>query len=109
LNPTWGPQGQSSFPPQGLNPYPPQGQTGYPPQGKLGYPPQVNQANFPPPSYTSYPPHGKMDFSSPFMHIPQKVNTTFVGQQQKKHMGGHVGYNYPPQPVYDPTSVPIPH
>jgi hypothetical protein len=24
-------------------------------------------------------------------------------------MGGHVGYNYPPQPIYRPTSVPIPH
>jgi hypothetical protein len=24
-------------------------------------------------------------------------------------MGGPTGYNYPPQPIYVPTSVPIPH
>jgi hypothetical protein len=49
-----------------------------------------------------------MGFPSPFMHIPQKVNPTFVGQQQQ-HMGGNIGYNYRPQLIYDPTSVPMPH
>jgi len=49
-----------------------------------------------------------MGFPSPFMHIPQKINPTFVGQQQH-HMGGPAGYNYPPQPVYDPNGVPMPH
>jgi hypothetical protein len=42
------------------------------------------------------------------MQIPQQMNPTFVGQNQH-HMGGHVGYNYPPQPIYVPTSVPMPH
>jgi hypothetical protein len=107
-NPTWGPQGQQSYPPQGPNPYPPQGQPSYPPQGKTGYPPQANQENYPPTGYTGYPPQGQMGFPSPFMNVPQQMNPTFVGQQQQ-YMGGPVGYNYPPQPVYDPTGVPMPH
>jgi hypothetical protein len=36
--PTWGPQGQQSYPAQGKKFYPPQGQTIYPPQGKIVYP-----------------------------------------------------------------------
>jgi hypothetical protein len=49
-----------------------------------------------------------MGFPSPFMQIPQQMNPTFASQQQQ-HMGGPAGYNYPPQPAYDPTGVPIPH
>jgi len=64
--------------------------------------------NYPPSGFTGYPPQGKMGLSSPLMHIPQQINTTFFGQQQK-HMGGVAGYNYPPQLVYGPTGVPMPH
>ena len=42
------------------------------------------------------------------MQIPQQMNPSFVGQHQQ-NMGGPVGYNYPPQPVYGPTGVPMPH
>jgi hypothetical protein len=108
LNPTWGPKGQPYFPPQGKIPYPPQGQPSYPPQGKTGYPPQNIQENYPPLGYTDYPPQGQMGFPSPFMKITQQINPTFVGQHQQ-NMGGPVGYNYPPQLVYHPTGVPMPH
>jgi hypothetical protein len=64
--------------------------------------------NYPPSVYIGYPPQGQMGFPSPFMNIPQQMNPTFVGQQQP-YMGGPVGYNYPPQPVYGPTGVPMPH
>jgi hypothetical protein len=36
------------------------------------------------------------------------MNPTFTGQNQQ-HMGGPARYNYPPQLVYDPTGVPMPH
>ena len=90
------------------NSLPPQGQPSYPPQGKTSYPPKKIQANYPPLGYTGYPPQGQMGFPSPFMNIPQQMNPTFVGQRQQ-YMGRLVGYIYPPQLVYDPTSVPMPH
>jgi hypothetical protein len=49
-----------------------------------------------------------MGFPSTFMHIPQQINPTFVGQKQQ-HMAGPAGYNYPPQPFYSPTGVSMPH
>jgi hypothetical protein len=82
LNPTWGPQGQPSFPLQGKIPYPPQGQYSYPPQGKTSYPTQNSKANYPPLSYIGYPPQGQMVFPSPFMQIPQQINPTFASQNQ---------------------------
>jgi hypothetical protein len=42
------------------------------------------------------------------MNVPQQMNPTYVGQQQQ-YMGGPTGYNYPSQPVYGPTGVPMPH
>jgi hypothetical protein len=43
------------------------------------------------------------------MNIPQQpLNPTYTGHQQP-YMRGPIGYNYPPQPVYVPTSVPMPH
>jgi hypothetical protein len=43
------------------------------------------------------------------MNVPQQSsNPTYPGQQQP-YVGGPTRYNYPPQPVYDPTSVPMPH
>ena len=57
---------------------------------------------------TSYPPQGQMGFHSPFMNVPQQMHPTFVGQQHQ-YMGGLDGYNYPPQLVYGPTGVPMPH
>jgi len=51
-----------------------------------------------------------MGFAYPFMRIPQKMNPNFAGQNpQKQIMGGSIRYNYPPQPVYSPIGVPIPH
>jgi hypothetical protein len=51
-----------------------------------------------------------MGFRSPFMQIPQKMNPTFAGQNpQQEYMGGPARYNYPPQPIYGPTGVPMPH
>jgi hypothetical protein len=51
-----------------------------------------------------------MGFPSPFTQVPQQMNPTFAGQNpQQPHMGGPSGYNFPPQPVYGPTGVPMPH
>jgi hypothetical protein len=99
-NPTWGPQGQQTYPPQGSNVYPPQGQNVYPPQGKTIYPPQPNQPTYTPQNQPGFP---------PLMNVPQQQsNPAYTGQQQP-YMGGPTGYNYPPQPVYGPTGVPMPH
>jgi hypothetical protein len=60
--------------------------------------------------YTGYPLQGQMGFPSPFMQIPQQMNPTFASQNpQQPHMGGPSGYKFPPQPVYGPTGVPMPH
>jgi hypothetical protein len=63
---------------------------------------------YPPMGYIVYPPQVQTGFSSPFMNIPQQMNPTYAGQQQQ-YMGGPTGYNYPSQPVYGPTGVPMPH
>jgi hypothetical protein len=107
-NPTWGPQGQQPYPPQGsnvypphgANVYPPQGQTVYPPQGKTVYPPQLNQ-----PTYTPQNPPG----FPPLMNVPQQSSNPIYPGQQQPYVGGPTGYNYPSQPVYGPTGVPMPH
>jgi hypothetical protein len=107
-NPTWGPQGQQLYPPQGSNVYPPQGANVYPPQGqffyhpqgKIVYPPQTNQPPYTPQNQPSF---------TPLMNVLQQPsNPTYIGQQ-KPYMGGPIGYNYPPQPVYGPIGVPKRH
>jgi hypothetical protein len=99
-NPTWGPQGQQSYPPQSSTVYPPQGQIVYPPQGKTVYPPQPNQMTYPPQNQPGFP---------PFMNLPQQQSNPAYTVQQHPYMGGPTRYNYPPQPVYGPTVVPMPH
>jgi hypothetical protein len=43
------------------------------------------------------------------MNVPQQQsNHAYTGQQQP-YMGGPARYNYPPQPIYVPTGVPISH
>jgi hypothetical protein len=43
------------------------------------------------------------------MNVPrQQSNLAYISQQQP-YMGGPTGYNYPPQQVYGPTSVPMLH
>jgi hypothetical protein len=107
-NPTWGPQGQQPYPPQGSNVYPPQGDNVYPPQGQTVYPPQGKTVYPPQPNQPTYTPQNPPGFT-PLMNVPQQPsNPTYPGQQQP-YMGGPTGYNYPPQPVYGPTGVPMPH
>jgi hypothetical protein len=43
------------------------------------------------------------------MNFPQQQSNPAYTSQQKPYMGGPTGYNYQPQPVYDPTGVPILH
>jgi hypothetical protein len=43
------------------------------------------------------------------MNFPQQASNTTNTGQQKIYMGGTTGYNYPPQPIYGPTGVAIPH
>jgi hypothetical protein len=51
-----------------------------------------------------------MGFPSPFTQVPQQMNPTFAGQNpQQPHMGGPYVYKFPPQPVYGPIGVPMPH
>jgi hypothetical protein len=43
------------------------------------------------------------------VNVPQQQpNPSYTGQQHP-YMVGPTGYNYPPQPVYGPTIVPMPH
>jgi hypothetical protein len=43
------------------------------------------------------------------MNVPKKPSNTAYTSQEQPYMGGHTGYNYPPQPFYSPTGVPMPH
>jgi hypothetical protein len=79
--------------------YLPRGSSYYPPQGKHVYPP-YGQEN--PPSYNDHNPSG-------YANVYQRsLNLAYPGQQQP-YVGGPNGYNYPPNPVYGPIGVPIPH
>jgi hypothetical protein len=104
-NTTWSPQGQQPYPPQGSNVYPSPNlfllprSTSYPPQGKHVYPP-YGQANHP--AYNAQNPPGYANISQP------SSNLVYPGQQQL-YVGGSTGYNYPPNPVYGPTGVPMPY
>jgi hypothetical protein len=79
-------QGTYLYPPYGQNVYPPYGKTSNPtynPQNPSGYPPLANVSQTP-------------------------SNPVYSGQQQP-YAGGPTGYNYPSNPVYGPTGVPMPH
>jgi hypothetical protein len=79
---------------QGTNLYPPYGQNVYPPYGKT-----------PNPNYNPQNPSGYL----PLAHVSQpSSNHVYFGQQQP-YVGGATGYNYPPNLVYRPTGVPMPH
>jgi hypothetical protein len=75
--------------------YLPLGSTPYHTQGKNVYPPH-GQANHP--AYNAQNPPGYANVSHP------SSNPAYPGQQQP-YVGGPTGYNYPPNPVYGPTSV----
>jgi hypothetical protein len=79
--------------------YPPLGSTPYHPQGKNFYPPH-GQANYP--AYNAQNPLDYANVSHP------SSNPAYLGQQQP-YVGGPTGYNYPPNPIYGPTSVTMPH
>ena len=68
-------------------------------KGKKIYPPygQVNHL-----AYNAQNPPGCTNVS----HAPS--NLTYPSQQQP-YVGGPTSYNYPPNPVYGPTSVPMLH
>jgi hypothetical protein len=79
--------------------YPPLGSTPYHSQGKNVYPPheQINHL-----AYNVHNPPGYANVS----HAPS--NPSYLIQQQL-YVGGPTSYNYPPNPVYGPTGVPMPH
>jgi hypothetical protein len=79
------------YPPPGSTPYPPQGHNAYPPHG------QVNHLD-----YNAKNPPGYANVSQP------SSNPSYLGQQQP-YVGGPTGYNYPPNPFYGPTGLPMPH
>jgi hypothetical protein len=79
--------------------YPPLGSTHYHPQGIFFYPP-YGQANHP--AYNAQNPLGYANVSQ------SSSNLAYPGQQQP-YVRGPTGYNYPPNPVYGPNCVPIPH
>jgi hypothetical protein len=54
------------------------------------------------PAYNAQNPPGYANVSQP------SSNPAYPGQQQP-YVGGPTGYNYPPNPVYGPTGVPMPH
>ena len=55
-----------------------------------------------------YTPQNQLSFP-PLMNIPQQQsNPSYTGKKQP-YMGGPTRYNYPPQPVYGPIGVLMPH
>jgi hypothetical protein len=51
-----------------------------------------------------------MGFPSSFTKVLQQMIPTFVLQNpQQPYIGGPSRYNFPQQPVYSPTGVPMPH
>jgi hypothetical protein len=78
----------------GTNVYPPHGKNVYPPYGKPHHP------TYNPQNPSGYP---------PFSHVSQPSSNPIYPGQQQLYVGGTIGYNYPPNPVYGPTSVPMPH
>ena len=79
------------YPPTGYTPHHPQGKNSYPPYGKVNHP-----------AYNAQNPLGYANVPHP------SSNPAYPGQQQL-YVGGPTGYNYPPNPFYGPTSVPMPH
>jgi hypothetical protein len=73
--------------------------TAYHPQGKNVYPPH-GQSNHP--AYNAQNPPSYANVSHP------SLNPAYPGQHQP-YVGGPNGYNYPPNLVYGPTGVPMPH
>jgi hypothetical protein len=98
-NTTWSPQGQQPYPPHGSNVYPSPRYTPFLPQGHNVHPPS-GQANHP--TYNAQNPPGYANVSHP------SSNPVYPSQQQL-YVGGPIGYNYPPNPVYGPIGVPMPH
>jgi hypothetical protein len=77
---------QQPLPPQGSHLYPPYGQTpnlAYNPQNPFGYPPLV--------------------------HVSRTTSNPVYPGQHQPYTRGPTGYNYPPNLVYGPTGVPMPH
>jgi hypothetical protein len=79
--------------------YLPPRSTPYPPQGKNVYPPYGQENHS---AYNDQNPLGYTNVSQP------SSNLVYPGQQQP-YVGGPTSYNYPPNPVYGPTSVHMPH
>jgi hypothetical protein len=79
------------YPPLGYNPYHSQGKNVYPLHGKANHP-----------TYNAQNPPGYANVSHP------PSNPTYPSQQQP-YIRGPTSYNYPPNLVYGPTGVPIPH
>jgi hypothetical protein len=98
-NTTWSPQRQQPYPPHGSNVYLPPRYTPYHPQGKNIYPPYGKANHL---AYNAQNPPGYANASHP------SSNPSYPSQQQS-YVGGPTGYNYPPNPVYGPTGVPMPH
>jgi hypothetical protein len=79
------------YPPLRTNPYPPR---------EHNFHPLSRQKNHL--AYNSHNPPGYANVSQP------SLNLVYPGQQQL-YVGVPIGYNYPLNLVYGPTSVPMPH
>jgi hypothetical protein len=79
--------------------YPPPRYTSYPPQGKNVYP-SYGQANHS--AYNAQNPSG-------YANVSQPSSNLIYPSQKQPYVGRPTGYNYPPNPVYGPTGVPMPH
>jgi hypothetical protein len=87
-NTTLSSQGPQSYPPHGPNVYLPLGSTPYHSQGK-----------------NVYPSHGKINHSTYNVQNPPG----YANVSHAPSNPSYPGYNYPPNPVYGPTGVPMPH
>jgi len=98
-NTTWSPQGQQPYPPRGSNVYPPLVSIPYPLQGHDVHP-LSGQENHP-----AYNAQNPLDYAN----VSYPSSNHVYPSQKQLYVGGPTGYNYPPNPIYVPTGVPMPH
>jgi hypothetical protein len=89
------------------------------PQFSRGHNPQAPQQPLPPQGTHLYPPYGQTPNPSynpqnpssyPLLaHVSRTPSNPVYPGQHQPYTRGPTGYNYPPNPVYGPTSVPMPH
>jgi hypothetical protein len=89
------------------------------PHFSVGHNPQAPQQPLSPQGTHLYYPYGKMPNPAynpqnpsgypPLTHFSRTTSNPVYPGQHQPYTRGPTGYNYPPNPVYGPIGVPMPH